>query len=399
MKHPVLEPLRLKVLPIVIASSIGLIGCDANPNGEINGGLSGGIGGSASGNALLLAGGVIGLSAILNSSSDGGELSSPNVNGQSGDGGDSDNGDGDDDSGNGDSGNGDGDSGSGDGDSGNGNGDSGSGDGDSGNGNGDSGSGDGDSGNGNGDSGSGDGDSGNGNGDSGSGDGDSGNGNGDSGSGDSDSGLFAPPAWMSGMWRGTATDGSTRIAYATVSDIGLGGDTSVQSYSAVPGISSQVSIQSDSTYEYTVSFPGANGTTRFTENWTNNNDGSALYTATGDRQDQYIVYQVAATDFINPPQWLQGDWAGNGYRASISEGNISYGAIGSATTNLFDVASQPGAVVLVKEKTGIDYVLEIITRDKAGKDQSIQYSFGVFDANSITFINTADKTPVVMIRQ
>jgi len=368
MAYPVVRPSRFKLLPIVLASSISLVGCGADPTGNINSGSDGGLsGGGISTSAILLAGGLIGLGAILESSDDD-TVTSPVVDSQSGDvnGADGDtssdntggNGDSSDNQNNADTGNGD----SGDNDSGN------------------------------------------------DGSGDDGNGDADSGNNDNSSqpsgqdpgpvnGSFEPPAWMNGMWRGTDAGGNPVIVYATSTDIGLGGETSVQSYSEIPGITSQVLQQSDNVYQYSVNIPSENGIISFTETWTNNGDGTALYTATGDRQAEFIVYRASATDFLAPPQWLQGDWEGNDYRATVSAGNIAFGGIGNEAINLYELASQDGAILLVHEISGSDYIIELITRDVTDKYWSTDFHLGLYDANSVTLASTALKTVVVMIRQ
>ena len=108
---------------------------------------------------------------------------------------------------------------------------------------------------------------------------------------------------------------------------------------------------------------------------------------------------MPATDFLTPPQWLQGDWEGNDYRVSASEGNISYGPIGTTAANLFDQASQTGAVLLVRENTASDFRFDLITFDEAGHEQLVDYHFGIFDTNRITFNSNHLKVTAVMLRQ
>ena len=378
MKHMLSIPKRFKVLPIVIATSITLAGCGADSTGEINGGIDTGFGGGVGANGVLLAAGVVGLATILADSSDS-STGTPTVGVESGN--NTDDGNGGDGTDNGGDNTGDGTDNGGD-NTGDGtdNGGDNTGDGTD---NGGDNTGDGTD---NGGDNTGDG------GDNTDGGDDNGN---DAGTGVS---VFQPPAWLNGMWRGTNSSGEDQVAFATAADIGLGPNGAVASYSAIPGITVTELQNSDSVYQYTVSYPGANGNVSFTETWTSNGDGSLLYSVSGDINDEFIMYQVAATDFIAPPAWLQGDWEGNDYRASVSSGNISLGPVGATSTNLFDVASAPGSIVRVVTDTAADYQIQVISNNN-GMLSTVDYRFGIFDENSITFSSSALKTTVVMIRQ
>ncbi len=377
MKQLLSIPKRFTVLPVVLATSLSLAGCGADSTGEINGGLDDGFGGGIGGtNSVLLAAGVVGLAAILADSSDSGS-SSPTVGVESGE--DIDDGTGDGGTGNGgentvDGGTGDGGDGTGDG-------------GENNNGGTDDGTGDG-------------GENTNGGNDGGTGDGSENTDGGTDDGTENGTGVnaFEPPAWINGMWRGTSSSGEDRVAFATATDIGMGTSSALTGHSAIPGISVTELQNNDSVYEYTVSYPGPNGTVTFTETWTNNGDGTLLYSASGDINDEFIMYQAPASDFIAPPQWLQGDWEANDYRASVSAGNISLGPIGATATNLFDVVSAPGSIVRVVTNTGADYQLNITTTVD-GAESTVDYHFGIFDDNSITFTSNLLKTTVVMIRQ
>ncbi len=392
MKHKIDIPQKKHPLAtaVLLASglTIGLSGCGADQYGDTNDGLiSGttGVFGNDTATSLLLLGGVVGAAALLDSDNDSGALVVNTAGNDAVAGGDTT---GDDTANNGDTTTG-GDTATGDNTGGDTGGNTGDGS----------------------DSGSDSTDS-NGNND---GDGTGSDGNASDNNGDTDSTgndtqnipegtpveFLQPPDWLRGMWQGTASDGTDLMGYGGATAMGTASPGQpIGPYSDIPGARLQVLQNTDSVFEYTVTYPREDGTEAvINEQWEFIDDGSVLYTVSGTNEDQFIMYNTPAADFLQPPNWLQGQWQGDDTAAYINDSNIVYGN-GSAQKNYYNLLSHDNSVFQLRQNDDNTYSIKITTYDSQGGVIYIIDTFTSTGNNSLTLTSTVEGfQPVTMTRQ
>lgn len=373
MKHNVKKTQATSTLAtaVLVASglTIGLSGCGAEQSGDTNEGLitgNGGWFGEGSATSLLLLGGLVGITSLLDSDSDNGGLV-VNTAGNEAVAGDDTTG-GDDTSGSGDTGNGnDSDNGTGSGDGSN---------------------------------------SDENNGDGGTGETDNTDSTiDDTSSPDTPDGTLVeflqPPDWIKGMWQGTASDANSLVGYAGATAMGTASPGQpIGPYSDIPGASIHLLQNSNSVFEYTVRYPREDGTeVLINEQWEYIDDGSVLYTVSGTTEDQFIMYNTPAANLLQPPNWLQGSWQGDNVSANINESNIVYGN-GSTQINYYTLLNHENSVFQLRQNDDSAYSVKITTYDSQGNVVYIIDTFTNTGNNTLTFTTTAEGfQPVNMTRQ
>lgn len=166
---------------------------------------------------------------------------------------------------------------------------------------------------------------------------------------------ISPPEWMLGMWGGTATDGTEKVAIFNIDDISFGdvvngAQLDITSFASIALIDENATFEviesTDSTYSYTISFNDGTDDIQFTDTYVATADESVEYTFEmgGEVIDQFILTSTPAAQYIAPPEWLRSRWTGlssdevTEKAAIISPNNILFGDIVEGVDELTDFA-------------------------------------------------------------
>lgn len=195
-----------------------------------------------------------------------------------------------------------------------------------------------------------------------------------------------PPQWLLGMWSGTASDATPKVAVFNAADIsfgdldGDGAQLDMTSFAAFPLLDPKATFElgadDGETYSYTITFDAGQGEMSFTDTFERISDDEMSYRFElgGMVVDEFTMTRTPAGQFIVPPAWLHGRWEGTASDnvdkvAVISASAVRFGDIIDGQDDLTDfgmllgIDSQATYQVLSASDETDRYVYKITIND------------------------------------